>query len=77
MMMEIEKNVELPPKRKGRGPGKYKYPFPSMEVGDSFVAPITIKRLSTAANNWTKRNGKGRRFTCRTVENGTRCWRVE
>ena len=61
--------------------GKRKYPFPLMEVGDSFLVAcdrdrrksIIVSVLGCARAD----RMKGKKFTCRKVENGVRCWRIE
>jgi len=65
------------PMVKVKQPGRpSKYPFDTMEIGQSFFAPGT--RCATVVNAaWHQRP---RRFRCRAVvENGvkgTRCWRI-
>jgi hypothetical protein len=72
-MFEIQKDVPTP-KHIGSG-AKPKYPFPQMEVGDSFFAPgITARGLSNATQ-WHA-NKTGKKFTCATEADGARCWRV-
>jgi hypothetical protein len=75
MTFEIDKNVPLPPNA-GK-PGGGKYPWASMEIGDSFFAPGKVgARVATAG----KRGGGQSKFTIRTVtENGVRgvrVWRI-
>lgn len=72
MSIEIDKGIPIPiPEAKQGRPSKY--PFGSMEVGDSFFAP------STSIGQTVSKMGKflGRKFICRTVEGGSRVWRVE
>lgn len=74
----IEKGVPLPI-HWGRG-APAKYPFNSMEVGDSFfVAGGTRERnaLRTAASWAGKRATPRKRYAIRKVDGGYRCWRVE
>jgi hypothetical protein len=72
-MFQIEKNIAAP-KHIGGG-ARPKYPFPEMEVGDSFFAPgITARGLSNATQ-WHA-NKTGKKFTCATEADGARCWRV-
>lgn len=83
-MIKIEKDVPAPPHKKGR---PRKYPFSSMEVGDSFTVPLlgvmtskgdkAAARLSTAAGFYARMNGG--RFVVRTDREAgeARCWRVE
>lgn len=56
------------------------YPFASMEVGDSFAIPPTIKRtaVSVAAMRYGKKHGM--KFTIRQVDfvgKKFRCWRIK
>lgn len=59
-MYSIDKNVPLPPSRRG---AKAKYPFASMQLGDSILVPDdgsrrAQMRLGSAANMHFKRTGK-------------------
>jgi hypothetical protein len=71
---EIEDGVPMP---KAQLPGcPPKYPFDTMEIGQSFFAPgMKVKKVGNAARHY-----KPKRFRCRSViENGirgTRCWRI-
>ena len=70
----IEKGIPVP-KTAGAG-RKTKYPFESMQVGDSFfVKDGTVKTLSRSCGTYGKR--LERKFTSRTVDGGARVWRVE
>ena len=53
-----------------------KYPFPEMEVGDSFFAKASQPAVSGRAGNFNRKH-PDRKFTTRKVEGGTRCWRVK
>lgn len=56
--------------------GSQLFPFPDMEVGDSFAFPSTLdNRVRTAACNWGKTHG-GKKFSVRKYGNGHRCWRI-
>jgi len=73
---QIEKGLEIPPiDRTGTGRPE-KYPWASMGVGDSFfvdgVTRLTVRSAAYAAG---KRHGM--KFACRTVEGGTRIWRIK
>ena len=84
--MEITNAVPLPEPNKG---GRRRiYPFPDMEVGDSFAVPLsgdkhlkggdmTANRVGLAARRFGRLTG--RKFTIRTVreEGVVRCWRIE
>lgn len=73
----IDTAVPIPDPRGGLG--KLKYPFPMMNVGDSFFVPGRGSQgVKGSINYW---NARGRKFTTRTrTENGVygvRVWRVE
>jgi hypothetical protein len=76
-MFEIEKNVPVEmPENRGR---KRLYPFPDMEIGDSFFAEgKTIELLTTNASIYGTRHGK--KFSCKSTESmgqkGVRVWRI-
>lgn len=76
----IEKDVTIPQARSlGHG---YRFPFDTMEVGDSFVMPREMMKMlrgvATTANKRMKVQGK--KFSVRAVvENSidvVRCWRI-
>lgn len=70
----IEKGIPVP-KMTGAG-RKTKYPFESMQVGDSFfVKDGAVKTLSRSCGTYGKR--LERKFTSRTVDGGARVWRTE
>ena len=79
MMIEIEKGVPLSPKRGFEGV----YPFPRMDVGDSFlvtVAPDEVaykvrNRIASAAHAWGRAHDA--KFATRIIQAGVRVWRVE
>lgn len=83
MPIEINKDLPTPPPATGR---PRIYPFPTMEVGDSFAVPLTgiirksedvaTDRLRCAAVFYARKHGC--KFTVRSDrENGVvRCWRV-
>lgn len=67
----IEKGV-APPKRHA----STKYPFPDMDVGDSFAVPTEqLALVRTASYHWGKING-GKKFSTRKYGDGYRCWRI-
>ena len=80
-MFEIESGVEIPPQSAPLR--KMKYPFNRLNVGDSFVYPVTSpddveavqNRLQSAAANWGR--SRGMRFVTRRVTQGIRVWRVK
>lgn len=70
-MKEIEKGVPIPIDA-GRGRGARKYPFRSMEVGDSFlIAFKDQKAIYASAMN------QGAKITCQKQDDGSvRVWRI-
>lgn len=83
----IETGIPIPPPRTNRKSGtanQRRYPFPFMQVGDSFFVPCvnTIQALrhlqqavSSAAGLYAKRHPP-LAFLTRAIEGGVRCWRV-
>lgn len=77
-MFEIEKSVPIPT---GSSDGEHPrqiYPFPKMDVGDSFAVGSNlepdVRRIRRAAGMYGKRNGRA--FIVRKDEKGEyRCWR--
>lgn len=69
MMVPVEKNIGMPGASRGRG---LKYPWHSMEVGDSFL----ITNGSIRLNPPPSLLAKGWKFSARKVEGGIRVWRV-
>ena len=73
-MFEIEKDVKIPAKKKLN----LLYPFPFMEVGDSFlVKKDDLQKLHSSASYYRRRTDKTKKFTIRSVPDGARCWRIE
>jgi len=76
MTFEIEKNVPMPEASPNKGRPRV-YPFPEMEVGDSFVVEIEdSKLLRSAAGAYSRKYGGT--FTVR-IDRKTqevRCWRM-
>jgi len=92
-MFQIEKNIPAP---LGRGQARRAqagrngiYPFESMEVGDSFVAPRDMgmhkyggcarqNSILASARGWAKRHAPETRFSVYIIDKSTvRCWRVK
>lgn len=69
-MFEIEKNIPMV------GSARLKYPFPDMEVGDSFGFPgEKLGTVSSAAAAYGRLHGV--KFSVRKMPDGSgRCWRV-
>jgi len=75
-MFEIKKDVPIPAVRMPGGRG-VKYPFRSMEVGDSFHADVSAaeaKKIQYAATAYSRRNGV--KFTTRRSDTGVGIWRT-
>ena len=69
----IEKNIALPPRRES---GKVsKYPIKNMEVGDSIlIEGQNASKSAGVVGYW--RNVTGFTLISRSVEGGTRVWRI-
>jgi len=71
--IEIDKHVPLPPEEVKRTD---KYPFKTMEIGDSFYAyNVTRASLTSAAKYAGVKLGFT--FICRAEDEGARCWRTK
>ena len=80
-MLDIKQGEPLPPDRRGR---TLKYPFKSMQVGDSFLAEYEDtslsgrRRLQVSVLGACRRNRvKDAKFVTRQEDNGVFCKRVE
>lgn len=76
-MIKIDKNIPIPAGHNiGLRAGKY--PFATMEVGDSFFIADEPRRVWTAAYGWGKRHGaKFSMHACtEDAEDGARIWRI-
>ncbi len=71
---KIEHNIPVPPVARA---GVYKYPFRALAVGDSFFVPKAVAKTETlqsiAAYN---RRALGTKYAVRSVDGGTRIWRI-
>lgn len=74
--MKVDKKVPVGKIKSGR---KAKYPFGTMEVGDSVL--FDGEKLSSSCKPYSaaRSHGEytGKRFIGRTVDGGVRIWRVE
>lgn len=82
MEYKIEKNIPIPKKIGVGRKAKDYYPLEKMQVGDSFLIRFkytTKERLKIASriSMWQKRNGAGKKFATRRVDEGIRVWRKE
>ena len=76
MTYAIEKGIPAPDLRLVRKK-LAKYPFAKMKVGDSFFSSVdSCRRISPSIAIFYKTN-PNKRFTTRTVEGGTRVWRIK
>ncbi len=62
----VERGVPLPGK----------YPFDTMEVGDSFALPKDVKRTTVSVAAMRYGRERGMKFTIRNTPLGFRCWRI-
>ena len=71
-MIPIDKDVPMPDPTT---PDVTKYPWMTMEIGDSFfVDNVTAARFNATKDAAQRRTG--RRFASRKVEGGVRVWRT-
>jgi hypothetical protein len=73
-LVKVDKNIPIPAAKPGHG--NTRYPWRTMEVGDSFLF-----RSKTKQNSYSQvsvHNGKlhPKRFVTKTTPEGYRCWRV-
>ena len=72
-MYEINKGVPVPPFAVHRNT---KYPFRSMEIGDSFFVPDIQHHNMSSVMAYHKK-AYGTQFTARQEDNGIRVWRIK
>ncbi len=78
---KIEKGI-IPPRR-SRGPLS-EYPLDEMEVNDSFKVNVekeetskaVVGRIGAAISYYRRKINPNKKFTCRTIDNYVRCWRI-
>ena len=68
--IKIDKGVPVPTSRWG----KRKYPFPDMEIVDSFFTDDKQETVGSSVATYAKFNNK--KFTTRSENGGTRVWRI-
>jgi len=71
-MVKIEDGIPVPPS--GRG-GRSKYPWLTLEVGQSFVITESTIASSRTMATQAARN-TGRKFKVAQIKGGARVWRV-
>jgi hypothetical protein len=70
----IDKHIPIP-KLGGIIGAKFKYPWLTLAIGESFFVPDkSITNFSPTVCHAARR--VGRKFTCRTQGNGVRVWRI-
>lgn len=73
IIVPIDKNIPLPPRKRSTGRGKRVYPWGELEPGDSFVIPS----LNANIRQWKlETTYPGKKFVSRRVEGGLRVWRI-
>lgn len=72
---KVEKRIPMPATY--RGGRKWRFPFQEMEVGDSFLFPKKMTILNVGNYVQYARDRLKRKFTCRTTDEGVRCWRTK
>jgi len=76
MTIKIEKNIEIP-KRTGWKPTEFTVAISELNVGESFFIAKNIQNVTSSTNQWKHRSASDRKFTLRTVDGGTRIWRIK
>lgn len=77
--LSIERGIPVP--AHGGGPNRRRFPFPDMEVGDSFLVPWreseskTRSNISNAMAAYKLRHAP-KDFTSRKTDGGVRVWRI-
>jgi len=72
-VVAIEKGIPIPEVVPARKPN-VGYPFLKMERDDSFLHPGPMNVAARAC--WYHHHRSGYKFTCRTVTDGIRIWRI-
>lgn len=74
----IDKGIPLPPPRAARGPFRYHYPLPEMEVGDSFGIELDASRIKRVNYEKTRARAEypDRRYAARKLAAEYRLWRT-
>lgn len=73
--IQIERGIPIPSEKNGRS----RYPFATLEIGASFLVKTeaAARRVSSAANWFSRVKDITKKFKTRRVEEGWRCWRVK
>ena len=70
--IEVEKNVPIP---QGAG-APQRYPWKTMDVGDSFLVTHIPRNSALRISSVASRLYQPLKFTARTVNGGVRIWRI-
>jgi len=82
MVVPVQKGIPLPPREGSKGFGGPKYPWATMEIGDSFEftakgTGFSISPKNAAAQARHAGRKYGRTFEVRLMPDGAvRCWRT-
>jgi hypothetical protein len=82
-MFAVRSDIPLPPRSMSRGRPRL-YPLADMEVGDSFVIPVTAPdtldnvawRANYAVGNYGRKTGRAARFSVRRLGDHVGVWRT-
>lgn len=81
--MQIEKNIPLPPRAYDKAGRNTRYPFPDMEIGDSFILKLSAdpkkaraKRVSISGLMLYHARKRGAKYASRRLADGLRVWRI-
>lgn len=74
--MQIEKNIPLPPRAYDKAGRNARYPFPDMEIGDSFILKLSAKRSVISCLMIYHSRKRGTKYASRRLPEGLRVWRV-
>lgn len=74
-MFKIDSDVPAPSSL----PGRRRYPFGEMKVGDSFLIAdgLDYNRIANSAHSFARANSRGWKFSIRKTPEGHRCWRIK
>lgn len=80
--IKIDEGIPVPPPGTF-GPRASKYPYDTMDVGNSFFIPVTdeagaavAKRRMRQSTAWANKRYAPKKFTARSVAGGVRVWRT-
>lgn len=76
-MQNVDKNIPIPVDRRRFNRGRpIKYPWRTLELGESFEIATGLKTAQSYASTFGKKIG--RKFTARAMDDGSiRVWRLE